>query len=102
MAEVLLAQRPDVVALVEADNPAVVERIAKRLNMDYVVAEGNSQGRSHAVALLSRFVIRDSVNHAAVRKELTKAFLEATLAVDGKELAIGVVHLHDLLRVGVA
>lgn len=95
LAEVIIAQRPDIVALIEADNLAVVERIAARLKMDFIYAEGNS----HAVALLSRFIIRDSINHAPLRPELTKCFLEATMALpSGDELPVGVLHLHHYAR----
>ena len=91
VAEVIEAQRPDVVALVEAEDLTVVERIARRLKMDYVQAVG----RSHASALLTRYAIRNSVNHALLRDGLTKSLLEATV-IDGRgaEWSFGVVHLH--------
>lgn len=89
IAEVLLAQRPDVVALVEADHVEVLERIARRLEMDYIRAEGNA---GHAVALLSRFAITQSINHAAVRA-LPRCLLEATVQPPGGlEMTFGVVH----------
>ena len=48
LAEVIEAQRPDVVALVEATDLTVIERIARRLGFDYVHAPGNCQFRSWA------------------------------------------------------
>lgn len=91
LAEVIEAQRPDVVALVEATDLAVIERIARRLEMDYVQGVGASQ----ASALLTRWMIRDSVNHALVRRGLSKSLLEATVVdPDSKEWSFGVVHLH--------
>jgi len=91
LAEVIEAQRADVVALVEAEDLTVVERIARRLKMDYV----HAPGRKQASALLTRYAIRDSINHALLRDGLSKSFLEATL-VDGRggEWSVGVVHLH--------
>jgi endonuclease/exonuclease/phosphatase family metal-dependent hydrolase len=90
LAEVLEAQRPDIVALVEADVPAVVERIAKRLSMDFIVADGHK----HSSALLSRFPIQQSINHVALNPKLSRSFLEATvLDPSGKEWPIGVLHL---------
>lgn len=81
----------DVVALVEADDAGFVERLAGRLNMDFIHARGNS----HAAALLSRLPILRTVNHARLRPELEKSLLEATvLDPELGELAIGVVHLH--------
>ncbi len=91
LAEVLLAQRADVVALVEADDGAVLERIAHRLGMDYVHAPGNAK----ASALLSRWPILESINHAPLHKQLTKSLLEAKVRdPSGTEWVIGVVHLH--------
>ncbi len=90
LAEVIQAQRPDVVALVEADVPATVERIARRLSMDFVVAPG----RKHSSALLSRWPIIETINHAAVNQTLTRSFLEATVQdPSGAEWPIGVLHL---------
>ena len=63
LGDVIEAQRPDVVGLVEAEDPAVVETLAGRLGMDFVHAPGNS----HASALLSRWTIRDSINHALLQ-----------------------------------
>jgi len=91
LGEVIQAQRPDVVALVEAEDLTVVERIARRLKMDYV----HAPGRKQASALLTRFAIRDSINHALLREGLSKSFLEATIIDDkGGQWSFGVVHLH--------
>jgi endonuclease/exonuclease/phosphatase family metal-dependent hydrolase len=88
---VIEAQRPDVVALVEADDPGVVEHLAGRLGMDFI----HAPGRSHASALLSRTPITSTVNHALLREGLEKSLLEATVRQpDGIELTIGVAHLH--------
>ena len=89
--EVIEAQRPDVVALVEAGDLTVVERIAKRLKMDFVHAAGNS----HASVLMSRWTIRESINHAPLRPEMEKSLLEATIATpEMGDIPLGVVHLH--------
>src|SRR5580765_3303972 len=93
IAEVIEAQRPDVVCLVEASDLAVVERIANRLKMDFVQAMGRKKGA--ASALLTRYTIRESVNHALLREGLSKSLLEATLVDSaGMEWIVGVVHLH--------
>jgi len=90
LGEVIEAQRPDVVALVEADSRDVVERLARRLKMDFVHAPGNA----HASALLSRWPVRESINHALLYPELSKSMLEATVVDPGRaEWVIGVVHL---------
>ena len=91
LGDVIDAQRPDVVALVEADDPEVVDRLARRLKMDFIHAAGNS----YASALLSRLPIRESVNHAPLHPALTKSLLEATVTDPALgELTVGVVHLH--------
>jgi len=88
LGEVIEAARPDVVALIEADNLSVVERIAARLKMDYVIGQGK-----RAVALLSRWVIRDSINHAALLPEGPRCLLEATM-IDGggREWPVAALH----------
>src|SRR5579871_2087637 len=88
---VIASQEPDVVGLVEAEDEAVVADLAGRLGMDFVWGPGNYK----ASAVLSRLAIRDSVNHALLRREMTKSFLEATV-VDAKGVRwpVGVVHLH--------
>ena len=93
IAEVLLAQRADVIALVEADDAEVLDRIAWRLGFDYVAAEGKA-GRTAAVLTRGRIV--ESVNHVAVPRDsddAPRSFLEAVVEVDGVALPVGVVHL---------
>jgi exodeoxyribonuclease-3 len=91
LATVIGSQQPDVVALVEADDAGVVERLAGRFGMDFVHAPASS----HASALLSRFPIVRTINHALLRPGLEKSLLEVTIRLpDQKELPIGVVHLH--------
>ena len=92
IAEVIEAQRADIVCLVEADDTAVLDRIAGRLKMDLVHAPGNA----HASALLSRWPIRESINHAPLHKDFEKSLLEATVVEPGtgREWTVGVAHLH--------
>src|SRR5579859_1142282 len=88
---VIEGEKPDVVGLVEAEDYAVVADLAGRLGMDFVHAPGNYK----ASAVLSRFAIRDSINHAPLHRELTKSLLEATMVDDrGAEWVFGVLHLH--------
>lgn len=91
LSQVIERQRPDVVALVEAEDHDVVEQLAGRLEMDFIHAPGNYK----ASALLSRFVIRETINHAPSHEELTKSLLEATVIDPASaELTLGVLHLH--------
>ena len=92
LAEVIEAQRADVVCLVEASDPAVIERIANRLKMDFVPAPARKKGAS---ALLTHWTIRESINHGLLRDGLSKSLLEATVMdPGGAEWVFGVVHLH--------
>src|SRR5579872_7202297 len=91
LARVIEHQGPDVVSLVEADDPGVVEQLADRMKMDFIHAPGNTK----ASALLSRFPIRQTINHAPLHTQLSKSLLEATV-VDGggAEWTLGVLHLY--------
>jgi exodeoxyribonuclease III len=95
LAEVIAAQKPDMVALVEADDAQIVAHIAKRLGMEFVHAAGHR----HGAALLSRWPIVESVNHAPLREGLSNCLLEATARdPSGRDWIIGVVHLHPYAK----
>jgi exodeoxyribonuclease-3 len=95
LAEVIEAQQPDVVALVEADNAAVVERIASRLKMDFVQATG----RRHGAAILSRWPILESINHSLLHEIFSDCVLETTLSTPlGQEWTVAAIHLHPRAR----
>jgi endonuclease/exonuclease/phosphatase family metal-dependent hydrolase len=95
LAEVIEAQRPDIVALVEADDDAVVERIAKRLKMEYLRVDG----KKHGAAILVRGNIIESINHSVLRIVLSDCLLEATVSVGGQEWTVAAVHLHPHAKV---
>src|SRR5438105_2586411 len=90
LAEVSEAERPDVVCLVEADGTDVLGVSAGRLKMDLI----HAPGKAHASALLTRWTIRESINHAPRKPEISNSLLEATV-VDpaGEEWVFGVCHL---------
>src|SRR4029079_12301224 len=75
LAEVIEAQQPDVVALVEAVDLAVIERIANRLKFDCIQAPGVTQ----ASAILSRWTIRHTINHALIDRRFSKSLLQAAI-----------------------
>lgn len=88
--EVLQAQHADVIVLVEADDPWVVDRIARRLKMDAVTGTG----ARHSVAILSRFPIGHSVNHAGLDPAGPRSWLEARIEPPhGRPLAVMAIHL---------
>lgn len=94
LAEVLLAQRADVIAIIEADNQAVLQRLAQRLGMDYVVAPGVG----HSVALFSRWAIGSTVNYGVLKPAGPRAFLVAEIERPSQPrdqpLIVGALHLH--------
>ena len=95
IAEVLLARRPDVVGLVEADDAEVVARIAWRLGMDHAAAVG-AKGRTSALLTRGRIVTSTNaamVNAAMVKEGGPRSFLWAEVEVDGAAMPVGVVHL---------
>lgn len=94
--EILQANRPDVVTLIEADDMWVAERLAKRLKMEMLVA----QGKKHTAIVLSRFPIRESVNHAPLLESLTGCFVRALVTLpSGSELGVCAGHLHPRARI---
>lgn len=91
VAEVIEAQKADVVVLVEADDTAVTDRIVRRLGMDHIVAPG----RGHSVAVLSRPTIVHSVNHALLQTTTPRCLLEVLLRLPGGiELPLIALHGH--------
>ena len=87
IAEVLLAQRPDVVCLVEADDAEVRDRIAWRLGFDQIAATGR-QGRTSC--LMTRGTILSSANLA--NKKSPRSLLACEVELDGFELGVAVAH----------
>jgi len=89
LAEVIQAQRPDVVTLIEADNLEVVERVARRLKMDYIYARAGD----HCGAILSAWPIVATINHAPLSGHWMNAFVEARI-VDPAGQLWSIVALH--------
>lgn len=91
LAPVIESYQPDVVGLVEADDPAVLEQLAQCLKMHSIHAPGDDK----ASALLSRYPITRSINHALLNRRLSKSLLEVGLRDSaGVEWTLGVLHLH--------
>ena len=90
--EILVHADADVVALTEADDPHVVARLAERLQMEPVWAEGS--GDRH-VATFSRHPIE----HRQIynRPPLTQAALETEIRLPGLTLTVYNVHLLPIL-----
>lgn len=91
IAEILDAAQADIVALLEADDRWVVDRIARRLKMDVAYA----QGKRHRSAILSRWPIAWSINRALLQDAITNSFVQAEI-IDPSGMAwnVSAVHLH--------
>jgi endonuclease/exonuclease/phosphatase family metal-dependent hydrolase len=84
---------PDVVGLVEATNPRVVEKMAKQLGMQYRMSGLGQHSTDWQAAVLSRLpIVRTRVH---VRPDiLTKPLLEVCVEEpDGNQLTVFVTHL---------
>ena len=93
IAQMIRSAHPDVVGLVEATNPRVVEELAERLGMDYRMSGHGNHSLDWQVALLSRLPI----THMQVHHRpglLSKPLLEVGVQEeDGRALTLFVTHL---------
>jgi endonuclease/exonuclease/phosphatase family metal-dependent hydrolase len=77
--------------MIEADDEDVVNRIAKRLKTDFILAPGNG----HAAAVLSRWPIVRTINHALLHEEGPRSLVEVVIKTPAEgELPVFAVHLH--------
>ena len=93
--EMIRAAQPDVVGLIEATDPHVVEVLAERLGMEYLTS-GNVKslhGSDLGLAVLSRLPIVSSQVHV-LPDILEQPVMEVSVREDdGRELTLFVVHL---------
>src|SRR5260370_5962689 len=90
---IIRAANPDLVGLVEATNPRVVEQLAQRLGMQYRMSGSSTHTGNWQVALLSRLPIVHVHSHMRPGI-LTKPVLEGCLEEeDGGELTVFVTRL---------
>jgi endonuclease/exonuclease/phosphatase family metal-dependent hydrolase len=93
LTKIISSAQPDIVGLVEANNPRIVEEIAQRLGMQYRMSGSCTQANKWQNALLSRLPIIETHvhNHSDI---LTKPILEASIEEeDGGKLTVFIVHL---------
>ncbi len=72
---VIAANRPDIVVLVEADDPTVVETLATRLGMHHF----HGSAGTHGGAILSRWTMTAAFNRAVGNGHWMNAFVEARI-----------------------
>src|SRR5437588_8482423 len=83
------AARPDVVGLVEATNPQVIEELAQRLDMQHVLSAYPRHLQDWQVALLSRLPIIYTKTHLLTKPALEVCVEEAS----GRQISVFVTHL---------
>jgi endonuclease/exonuclease/phosphatase family metal-dependent hydrolase len=96
----IAAANPDIVGLVEATDPRVVEELAQRLGMQYVLSGHAAHQHDWQVALLSRLPILYTETH--VRPGiLSKPVLEVGIQEPGgRQLTVFVTHLSAAFNQG--
>ena len=100
LTRMIQAAQPDVVGLVEATNPRVIEELARRLDMQHVMSANARHLQDWQVALLSRLPIVYTKTHYPSDK-LTKPVLEVGVEEpDGKQLTVFVTHLSAAFNEG--
>jgi endonuclease/exonuclease/phosphatase family metal-dependent hydrolase len=93
LTHMIQAAQPDIVGLVEANNPRVVEELARRLDMQPVMSAYARHPHDWQIALLSRLPIVYTKRHFPSDK-LTKPVLEVGVEEpDGRQLTVFVTHL---------
>jgi endonuclease/exonuclease/phosphatase family metal-dependent hydrolase len=93
LTNIISSAHPDIVGLVEATNPQVVEELARRLGMQHKMSGNPKHGRDWQIALLSRLPIVQAQPHI-LPGILTKPVLEACIEEeDGRKLTVFVTHL---------
>ncbi len=93
IAQMIRSAHPDVVGLVEATNPRVVEELAERLGMDYRMSGHGAHSLDWQVALLSRLPIISMQVHyhpGLISKPLLEVVVQEE---DGRALTLFVTHL---------
>lgn len=90
LAETLLGRKPDIIGIHEASDNSVLRRLSDRLEMDFVVADGDGG----SVALFSRYRIAQSANVSVIH-DSTMPILDVSLQVNGQSLSTRVAHLTD-------
>ncbi|WP_129665972.1 endonuclease/exonuclease/phosphatase family protein [Phytoactinopolyspora endophytica] len=88
ISEILRELRPDVAAILEANDRANVELLATKVNMDLVFGEANNEFH---MAWLTRHTPLEHVNHRS--HELEKTLLELVIEWHGRPLRLYAAHL---------
>src|SRR6202043_3996625 len=93
IASMIASAQPDVVGLVEATNPQVVEELARGLDMQPILSDSAAHIQDWQVAVLTRLPIVQTTVHSRP-DVLTKPVLEVCMEEpSGRQLTVFVTHL---------
>ncbi len=93
LTSIMSSAQPDIVGLIEAYNPHIVEEIAQRLGMHHRMSESYTQYYKGQIALLSRLPILETQSHYLSNRYIS-SLLEACIEdEDGQKLTIFIAHL---------
>ena len=93
LTNIISSAQPDIVGLIEANNPRIVEQIAQNLGMHFRMSESYTGNYKGQVALLSRLPILETRAHYLANRRIS-SLLEACIEEeDGHKLLIYVTHL---------
>ncbi len=93
LTNIISSAQPDIIGLIEAYNPQIVEEIAQRLGMHFRMSESYSYDYKGQTALLSRLPIIETHSHFLSDRH-TISVLEASVEEeDGTRLTVFIAHL---------
>ena len=93
LTNIISSAQPDIVGLIEAYDPQIVEEIAQRLGMHFRMSESYSHDCKGQTALLSRLPIIEAHSHYLSDRH-TRSVLEASVEEeDGRKLTVFIAHL---------
>lgn len=100
LTRMIKAACPDIIGLVEATNPHVVEELARRLEMQYVMSAYPRHAQDWQIALLTRLPIVSTQTHFRAHT-LIKPILEVEVEEPGgRQLTVFVTHLSAAFNKG--
>jgi endonuclease/exonuclease/phosphatase family metal-dependent hydrolase len=94
LAKIIESTHPDIIGLIEATNPLVVEELAQRLGMRFIMSGRGKHSRDWQIAVLSRLPILGAKIHTYPKVLGRRHMLEVTVEeTSGNQLTVFAIHL---------
>src|SRR5205085_11145682 len=100
LTSMIKAANPDIVGLVEAINPQVVEELARRLDMQHVICDYPEQAENWEIALLSRLPIVYTKTHFSPDILAAPVLEVCAEEPGGRQITVFVTHLSAAFNKG--